>query len=237
MYQSLVEGRGVPWDLLVKDVPAEHHQDLDYLIEMMDWPANTDPEFAEHRLFFPKPVRPHAETEGCGYRENWVVYTTAHYSAKELTVLPGRSVTVRDAAAYGMILTQGFGTFGKHDVETPSLIRFGEMTQDELFVTAEAASKGVVVTNKSKTENLVMLKHFGPGNPEAPSARSALSEIQLVDIPLIDQQRSPQYHLAPAHLKRAQPARLHRRRARRKFVLTEHRPCVHRQISEVLRIP
>src|SRR5450631_2675934 len=54
MYQSLVEGRGVPWDLLVKDVPAEHHHDLDYLIEMMDWPANTDPEFAEHRLFHPK---------------------------------------------------------------------------------------------------------------------------------------------------------------------------------------
>jgi hypothetical protein len=171
MYQSLVEGRAVPWDLLVKDVPPEHHHDLDYLIEMMDWPANTDPEFAEHRWFHPKPVHPHAETEKCGYRENWVVYTTAHYSAKELTVLPGRTVTIRDAAAYGMILTQGFGTFGKHDVETPSLIRFGEMTQDELFVTVEAASNGVVVTNKSKTENLVMLKHFGPGNPDAPQSR------------------------------------------------------------------
>jgi hypothetical protein len=171
MYQSLVEGRGVPWDLLVKDVPPEHHHDLDYLIEMMDWPANTDPLFAEHRQFDPKPVRPHAETEGCGYRENWVVYSTAHYSAKELTVLPGRSVTIRDAAAYGMILTQGFGVLGKHDVETPSHIRFGQMTQDELFVTAPAASSGVVITNKSKTENLVMLKHFGPGNPDAPLGR------------------------------------------------------------------
>jgi hypothetical protein len=171
MYQSLVEGRGVPWDLLVKDVPLEHHHDLDYLIEMMDWPANTDPQFAEHRLFHPKPVRPHEETEACGYRENWVVYSTQFYSAKELTVLPGRSATIRDAAAYGTILTQGNGTFGKHDVETPSLIRFGEMTQDELFVTAKAAAHGVVITNRSKTENLVMLKHFGPGNPDAPAAR------------------------------------------------------------------
>jgi hypothetical protein len=171
MYQSLVEGRGVPWDLLVKDVPPEHHHDLDYLIEMMDWPANTDPEFAEHRLFHPKPVRPHEETEPCGYRESWVVYSTQHYSAKELTVLPGRSATIRDAAAYGTIVTQGFGTFGKHEVETPSMIRFGEMTQDELFVTAQAAANGVVVTNRSKTENLVMLKHFGPGNPDAPKAR------------------------------------------------------------------
>jgi hypothetical protein len=166
MYQSLVEGRGVPWDLLVKDVPAEHHHDLDYLIEMMDWPANTDPEFAEHRLFHPK-----LANESEGHRENWVVYSTGHYSAKELTVFPGHKVTIRDAAAYGMILTSGFGTIGKHDVETPSLIRYGQMTQDELFVTADASSEGVVIVNKSKTENLVMLKHFGPGNPDAPSSR------------------------------------------------------------------
>lgn len=166
MYQSLVEGRGVPWDLLVKDVPPEHHHDLDYLIEMMDWPGNTDPEFAEHRLFHPKPV---GEFEG--YRENWVVYSTKFYSAKELTVLPGHTVTVRDAAAYGLILTSGYGSIGKHAVETPSLIRYGQMTQDELFVTADAAKKGVAIANKSKTENLVMLKHFGPGNPDAPMGR------------------------------------------------------------------
>jgi len=48
MYQSLVEGRGVPWELLVKDVPAEHHHDLDYLLDMLDWEANLDPHFAEN---------------------------------------------------------------------------------------------------------------------------------------------------------------------------------------------
>jgi hypothetical protein len=171
MYQSLVEGRAVPWDLLVKDVPPEHHHDLDYLIEMMDWSANTDPEFAEHRLFHPKPMRAIENMEEAGHLENWVVYSTGNYSAKELAVLPGRTATIRDSAAYGLIVTQGYGTIGKHDVETPSLIRYGQMTQDELFVTAQAASNGVVVTNKSKTENLVMLKHFGPGNPEAPLGR------------------------------------------------------------------
>ena len=36
MFQSEVEGRIVPWDLLVKDVPPEHHQDLDYIISMLD---------------------------------------------------------------------------------------------------------------------------------------------------------------------------------------------------------
>jgi hypothetical protein len=41
------------------------------------------------------------------------------------------------------------------------------MTQDELFITAEAANRGVNVTNRSDKEDLVMLKHFGPGNPDA----------------------------------------------------------------------
>ena len=52
-------------------------------------------------------------------------------------------------------------------VATPTLIRYGEMTEDELFVSAGAARQGVTVTNNSERENLVMLKHFGPGNPDA----------------------------------------------------------------------
>lgn len=167
MFQSMVEGRAVPWDLLVKDVPPEHHQDLDYILSMLDWEANVDPEFAKHRLFHPTPVKPEAEMRDAGYSEQWVVYSTPHYSAKELTVLPKRSVTITDAAAYGLIVVQGHGLIGKMEVETPSHIRFGQMTKDELFVTAAAAQRGVVVINHSDQENLVMLKHFGPGNPDA----------------------------------------------------------------------
>lgn len=167
MFQSMVEGRVVPWDLLVKDVPPKHHHDFDYIIDMLDWDANVDPEFAKHRLFHPKPVRPEAEMAEAGYSQKWVAYSTPYYSAKELTVFPGRSVTIRDAAAYGVIVVQGFGSIGIFDVETPTLIRYGQMTKDELFVTAAAAQEGVAVTNGSNVENLVLLKHFGPGNPDA----------------------------------------------------------------------
>ncbi len=53
MYQSMVEGRRVPWELLVKDVPPEHHQDLDYLVEQLDWEKNVDPEFKKHNYLEP----------------------------------------------------------------------------------------------------------------------------------------------------------------------------------------
>ncbi len=167
MFQSMVEGRYVSWELLVKDVPPEKAHDLDYLVDMLDWEANVDPAFASHNLTKPRPVRNPREMADSGYRELWVTYGTRHYSAKELTVFPGRSLTVKDAAAYGLIVTQGFGRLGVHRVETPSLIRFGELTSDELFVTANAAANGIEVTNESCTEPLVMLKHFGPGNPDA----------------------------------------------------------------------
>jgi hypothetical protein len=169
MFQSLVEGRAVGWELLAKDVPKERAHDLDFLIGMLDWEANVDPEFANHNRVFPKPVRPLDEMKAAGYVENWVTYGTEFYSAKELTVLPGRSATIRDAAAYGTILTQGYGTLGVHEIETPSLIRFGEMTKDELFVSADVAKNGVKITNRSNTEPLVMLKHFAPRNPDASS--------------------------------------------------------------------
>ncbi len=167
MFQSMVEGRAVPWDLLVKDVPPEHHHDLDYIIGMLDWEANVDPYFMQHHYFEPRPVRDPAAMADAGYQENWVVYSSADFSAKELTVKPRRTVTIRDAAAYGLIVTQGFGRVGNLEVETPTLIRYGQLTKDELFVTAAAAAAGVRVTNASDREDLVMLKHFGPGNPDA----------------------------------------------------------------------
>ena len=171
VFQSMVEGRPMPWDLVVKDIPPERHRDLDSIVGMLDWEANVDPEFVKHRLFHPRPVKAEDEMADAGYSETWIVYSTGYYSAKELTVAPGRSVTIRDAAAYGAIVVEGHGTLGKFEVETPSVIRYGQMTQDELFTTAAAAKRGVTVTNRSDKEDLVMLKHFGPGNPDAKGLR------------------------------------------------------------------
>jgi hypothetical protein len=171
MFQSEVDGRIVPWELMTKDVPKPHHHDLDYLVDMLDWEANVNPEFAKSNRVFPCAIRSAAETEPNGYREQWVCYGTGYYSAKELTVLPKRTATMTDAAAYGLIVVQGHGMLGQQAVSTPSMIRFGAMTEDELFVTEGAARAGVRVENRSETDPLVILKHFGPGNPEAEPLR------------------------------------------------------------------
>ena len=61
---------------------------------------------------------------------------------------------------------QGHGKMGVWDIETPSMIRYGQLTSDEFFVTETAAKEGVTITNLSKTDPIVILKHFGPDNPD-----------------------------------------------------------------------
>ena len=165
MFQSMVADMPLSRELLVKDVPEDKHQDFDYIASMIDWELNTDPGFYENRFMEPRPVRPVKEMKEAGYIERWIAYRSKDFSAKELVVLPGCTVTISDSACYGFILVQGYGTFGNWKIETPTLIRFGELTNDEFFVSEKAAKSGITIKNLSDIEPLVMLKHFGPGNP------------------------------------------------------------------------
>ena len=165
MFQSLAGDSIVSEDLLWKDIPTDKVGDLDFLIDLVDWEVNADPEFGKHRFMAPKPVRFPEAMAAEGYRENWICYRSPDFSAKELTVYPGKTITVRDSAAYGLIMLQGHGTMGVWDVEAPAMIRYGQLTSDEFFVTESAAKAGVAIHNPSRTDPIVMLKHFGPGNP------------------------------------------------------------------------
>lgn len=167
IFQSLVNDVPMDWSLLVKDVPPDKRNDLDYIISLIDWEANVNPNLGRDHFRPPLPVRPMEEMEAEGYIERWVVYGNEYVSAKELTVLPGRTVTIRDAGPYGLIMLQGHGTLGPWPIETPTLIRFGQLTYDEFFVSYPAAREGVRIHNPSRSDPIVMLKHFGP-NPEAP---------------------------------------------------------------------
>ena len=168
MYQSLVGNQIVSPELLWKDTPRDRVGDVDYLMEVIDWDLNLDSEFARKHHMRPKPVRPVEVMRAGGYVENWICYKSSEFSAKELTVLPLSSVTIKDGGAYGLIMMQGHGKMGAWDIETPTLIRYGQLTNDEFFVSEAAAREGVVITNPSTCDPIVMLKHFGPGNPDLP---------------------------------------------------------------------
>jgi hypothetical protein len=130
---------------------------------MVDWERNTDPSFKSKHYI--EPILS-AGGPGQGYADRWVVYGTIggeqKFSAKELTVEPGQSCVLRDGGASGLIVVQGHGRIGKLSVDCPALIRFGQMTQDELFISAEAAAAGVAVENYSRTDPFVTLRYFGP---------------------------------------------------------------------------
>jgi len=166
MYQSLTNDAIIPDSLLWKDTPKDKIGDYNHLLDVIDWDLNVDPEFVNHRFMMPQSVRPLAEMKKAGYVENWIVYKSPAFSAKELTVLPKTEVLIKDEAAYGMIMMQGHGKMGAWNIETPALIRFGQLTNDEFFVSEFAAKLGIKITNYSDTDPLVMLKHFGPNNPE-----------------------------------------------------------------------
>lgn len=171
MYQSLVEGREVPWALLVKDMPPDKHQDLDFIVDQIDWEANVDPIFKENHYLEPIPV---ADTSQEGYVDRWIVYGEIQgeqcFTAKELTVDPGVKCTIHDKGAYGLTVVQGRGRINSLPLDCPTVIGFGQLTEDEVFCTEGAARAGVVFENTSATEPLVTLRYFGPDvNPDAPA--------------------------------------------------------------------
>jgi len=162
MYQSLVEGREVPWSLLVKDMPEDRHQDLDFIVGQLDWEKNVDTHFKERNYL--EPVLDESRS-GAGFTDRWIVYGTVddqqRFSAKELTLQPGVECTLNDPGASGWITIQGRGRMGKLNLQTPAMIHFGEETEDEVFISCEAAAAGVEIENTG-SEPLVGLRYFGP---------------------------------------------------------------------------
>lgn len=173
MYQNLVEGREVPWSLLVKDMPESKHHDLDFIVDQLDWEANVDPHFKENHFLMPRLASGSAKD---GYEDKWIVYGKVRgeqlFTAKELTVFPGEKVTIKDRGAYGAIVVQGSGKANRMRLICPKMIGFHELTEDEFFCTEGAAKAGVVFENTSDTEPLVILRYFGPNvNPDAPELK------------------------------------------------------------------
>jgi hypothetical protein len=163
VYENITAGEVYPYDFLVENCPDDKKEDVDYVMSLMDWDKNVDPNYRDH--YFRPPV---LASEDDLHRENWIVYGNEYIAGKELTVFPGQSVTVKDPCAYGCIIIQGYGSFGEYDAAASVMLRFGQASSDEYFVSEQAARQGVRINNLNPFEPMVILKHFGPNNPDRP---------------------------------------------------------------------
>lgn len=165
VYENVVEGEIYSYEFLTENCPEDKKLDLDYVMDLMDWDANVDPHYKQK--YFRPPLA--IETGTDAYQENWITYGNEYFGAKELRVAPGQTVTVKDGAAYGGIMIAGFGSFGAYrDAASSTILRYGQRSADEYFVSEAAAKEGVVITNAHPTEEMVILKHFGPNHPDMP---------------------------------------------------------------------
>jgi hypothetical protein len=163
VWENVTSGEIFPYGSLVSRVPDDYKQDMDYIMSLLDWEANVDAHYRKH--YFRPPVFARA---GEGYTEKWISYANPYVGAKELTILPGHTVTMQDAVAHGCIIIQGHGSFGVYDAEAPIMLRFGQLSADEYFVSEAASRAGIVIHNASRREPMVILKHFGPNHPDMP---------------------------------------------------------------------
>ncbi|MCC6855373.1 MAG: hypothetical protein IT189_04860 [Microbacteriaceae bacterium] len=175
MTESWSNNREVADELLWKDVPADRVGDLEFILEIIDWDLNVDPEFWSHRFTPPVETDASAAAGRDRYVERWITYRSPAFSAKELTVAPGCEVSIDESDAYGFIAVDGFGEINGQEVSAISSIRYGQLSHDEYFVTSSAAQAGVRIRNTSPSADLVLLKHFGPGNRELAADRGAVA--------------------------------------------------------------
>jgi hypothetical protein len=164
VYENITANEIYSYDFLVENCPENKKRDIDYVISLMDWEKNIDPHYK--KTFFRPPITCGHSTEQ--FTEKWISYGNDYVGAKELSIQPGQTVTIKDPVAYGCIMIQGHGKFGEYDAEAAIMLRYGQTSADEYFVSEKAAKEGITITNNSHHEPMVILKHFGPNHPDMP---------------------------------------------------------------------
>jgi len=164
VYENIASDEVYPYEFLSENCPPDKERDIDYILNLMDWEKNIDPDYRKH-YFRPPVVCKHSDEK---HTEKWVVYANDYIAAKELRIMPEQTVTVKDGAAYGCIILQGHGKFGEYDAEASVILRFGQSSNDEFFVSEPTAKEGVTIKNESRYQPMVILKHFGPNHPDMP---------------------------------------------------------------------
>lgn len=160
VFENVVCGEVYSKNFLTDICPPDEENEVDYIMNAVDWEKNYDPDFKEH--YFRPPFKLPATDENM--EEKWICYGNDFITAKEVTIAPGSRVVLKDNAAYGCVIVQGHGAFGVFDAEAVNMMRVGDLTADEFFVSKKSAGDGITIANDSSIEPMVILQHFGPDN-------------------------------------------------------------------------
>ncbi len=161
--ENVTMGEVNPHNLLTDCAPEEEKNDLEAIFNQIDWEESTRPDYKETYFRVPK-----LKNESEEAVEKWVAYANDWVAAKEVTVLPGKEYVLTDQACYCALVVQGHGAFGAFECEAPELVRYGDITGDEFFVSETAAKNGVKIKNTSTYQPLVILQNFANNNVEVP---------------------------------------------------------------------
>ncbi|MCL1854354.1 MAG: hypothetical protein FWF86_01360 [Clostridia bacterium] len=157
VWENIVSGEVMKREFMVGHVPADKADNADYIFSLLDWEKNICADYRER--YFRPPV---SSSTSRTHQENWICYGNEYIGGKELTIHPGETYVSKERAAHGCVVVQGYGQFGAYRCEAANLLRFGQFSADEFFVSEDAAREGVTITNNAVYEPLVILKHFGP---------------------------------------------------------------------------
>ena len=163
--ENVTMGEVNPHNLLTDCAPEDEKDDLEAIFAQINWEESTRKDYKEVYFRAPKPLEKTQE----GLQEAWVAYANEWIAAKEVTVAPGAQVTLTDQACYCALVVQGHGTFGVFECEAPGMLRYGDISGDEYFVSERAAKKGICIRNTSSYEPLVILQNFANNNPAVPA--------------------------------------------------------------------
>lgn len=161
MFQALNAGRIISKNLLFKDVSEQDQRELGEraVLSWIDWEANGDPDFYQHRRIVPVPC-----FTDDGVEEAWIFCGTTKFSGKRLRLAPGARIKSVEHGFYSLLVWNGTGTVSGHAVTGR---RPGE---DELLVVRDAAIQAHEIVNTGEDE-LLLVKFFGPDiNPDSPPA-------------------------------------------------------------------
>lgn len=162
--ENVTMGEVNPKTRLTDCVPEKDRENIDWIFDAIDWEESVRRDYKEK--YFRRPIKREGGQEGIS--ESWVAYGNDWIAAKEITIAPGVSGRITDNACYCALVVQGHGTFSGLECEAPMMLRFGQPSADEFFVSEKAAIDGVRIENKSSYEPLVLLQNFANNHKEVP---------------------------------------------------------------------